>query len=256
MTAPQRILTPYERTQLARYAPSHPPADIPLDIPIEYITGKIEFCELVFSVNPEGLIPRIETEELVNRSRTELARLLAEHDQTKLLNVADVGTGCGAVVVTLAHAFKEAAERVRYLASDISPTALALARKNAIDILGADHTVEIFVSDLLSEFPADIQFDLLIANLPYIPHDRIAFLDKSVNAHEPHLALDGGVDGLQLIHAFLRQATARTASGGVILLEIDYTHTADDFNEYRSNWSIRVDTDSFTRNRFARLERK
>ena len=255
MTTP-RILTPYERTQLARYLGPQVPSDIPADIPIEYITGKVEFCDLVFSITPDALIPRIETEELVHRAERELRRLVAEAPQDRQLVVADVGTGCGAVLITLAHLFRTHGARISWLGSDISDTATAVASENATAVLGKDHTLQLFVSDLLQDYPAELMFDLLIANLPYIPHDRIAFLDASVNEHEPHLALDGGVDGLTLIHAFLREATARTRSGGVILLEMDYTHTADDFNIYRPDWIIRVEMDSFARNRFARLERK
>ena len=252
----RRVLTPYERTQLARYLGAAADAVIPDDIPIEYVTGKVEFCGLVFDISTAALIPRIETEELVHRAQQELLVLTARSESSQPLVVSDVGTGCGAVAITLAHLFKETSADIRWLATDISPKAVALAQANAAAMIGKKHTVEFFVSDLLNEYPAELQFDLLIANLPYIPHDRIVYLDKSVHAHEPHLALDGGVDGLRLIHAFLRQATARTRAKGVILLEIDYTHTADDFNDFRPDWVIHVDTDSFTRNRFARLERK
>lgn len=255
MTRP-RILTPYERTQLARYLGTSDQTNIPPDIPIEYLTGKVEFCELVFAITPTALIPRIETEELVRRAETELRALLAASDENKKLVVADIGTGCGAVITTVAHTFLKKSSQVRWLASDVSPTAVALAEQNARVILGKQHSIKFFVSDLLEDYPTDLTFDLLVANLPYIPHDRIAFLDKSVNAHEPHLALDGGADGLTLINAFLRQATARTRAHGVILLEIDYTHSADDFNAFRHDWLIRVETDTFTRNRFARLERR
>lgn len=251
-----RQLTPYERTQLARYFTLASVDDIPENIPIEYVTGKVEFCELVFSITPEALIPRIETEELVNRAEKELLALLAQTDAQQNLVVADVGTGCGAVIVTLASRFADQSNRITWLASDVSETALELARRNAADLLQKENAIDFFVSDLLADYPFDLQFDLFIANLPYIPHDRIAFLDKSVGDHEPHLALDGGPDGLRLIHAFLRQATTRVRQRGVVLLEIDYTHTADDFNQFRPDWNIRVDTDSFTRNRFARLERK
>lgn len=251
-----RILTPYERTQLSRYAQSVDSRSLPPDIPIEYITGKVEFCDLVFSISPDALIPRIETEELVHRARKELALLLKEVHAEATLVVADVGTGCGAVIITLASTFQQYSSQVRYLASDISSEALVLAQKNAKDILSEAQVIEFFSSDLLTDYPSDLKFDLLIANLPYIPHDRIAFLDSSVNAYEPHLALDGGTDGLMLIKAFLRQATARMRAKGVIFLEIDYTHTAADFNEFRKDWLISVDTDSSTRNRFARLERK
>ncbi|MBP7875817.1 peptide chain release factor N(5)-glutamine methyltransferase [Candidatus Woesebacteria bacterium] len=251
-----RILTPYERTQLARYLGSSAVTAIPLDIPIEYVTGKVEFCSLVFSITPDALIPRIETEELVHRAERELLLLLAESEPGQRLVVADVGTGCGAVIVTLAHLFRERTDRIHWLASDLSPEATALAEQNAIDILGAQQPIDFFVSDLQRQYPKGLKYDLLIANLPYIPHDRIVFLDKSVHEHEPHLALDGGADGLTLIHDFLTEAKTLVQTKGVILLEIDYTHTADEFNRYRDDWLIRVETDSFTRNRFARLERK
>lgn len=255
MTA-TRVLTPYERTQLVRHLGTSAPDKVPDDIPIEYVTGKVEFCNLVFSITPDALIPRIETEELVHRAEKELRILLAESEETRTLAVADVGTGSGAVIVTLAKLFQTSAPRVHWFGSDISAAAIALATHNALDILGDTQKVSLFVSDLMDEYPEHMSFDLLVANLPYIPHDRIAFLDRSVHAYEPHLALDGGSNGLTLIHAFLRQVTARVRTRGVVLLEIDYTHTVQDFNDFRNDWLIQIDTDSFTRNRFARLERK
>lgn len=255
MTTPRR-LTPYERTQLARYGSLETADAVPADIPIEYVTGKVEFSSQVFDITPAALIPRLETEELVRLAAQELKHLLATRLVSTPLIVADVGTGCGAIIISLASQFTKARVPIHWYASEISPEALELAQRNAQTLLGTEPEIQWLQSDLLASYPAELKLDLLVANLPYIPHERIAYLDASVRQFEPHTALDGGPDGLTLIKNFIQQATTRTTPGSVILLEIDYTHTATDFSEFGPDWLVSVHTDSLTRNRFARLERR
>lgn len=252
-SSPQRVLTPYERTQLARYGHTIPLENIG-EQPIEYVTGKIEFDQLVLSISPDALIPRMETEELVRLATEELAQRETADASDQSLTIADIGTGCGAVIVSLAHHLAAAHPNWRWLGSDCEAPAVALAKRNEHKILSKE-IIEWYVGDLLAPLPSNSRFDLLIANLPYIPTQRIPFLDASVNQYEPIVALDGGPQGLTLINRLLESASDRLNPSGVILLEIDYTHTPADFAQFADRYHIQVITDSNTRNRFARLSR-
>lgn len=187
--------------------------------PLAYLTGQREFCGLEFWVNRHVLVPRPETELLV-----ELARAL------RPARLVDVGAGSGCLAITLALLLPEAA----VTAVDISPEALELARLNA----ARHHVAERITfthSDLLAAWlpPTDPfatwppahrappSFDLIVANLPYIDTDELRRL--SVARHEPWLALDGGPGGLVLVQRLLRQAPRCLARGGRLLLEIGAT---------------------------------
>ncbi len=175
--------------------------------PLPYVLGEWEFYGRTFSLTPQVLIPRPETELLVENA---LAWLDA-HPAAR--RVADAGTGSGCIAVTLA------AERpsLQVTALDISAAALQVARRNA-----RRHAVRVrFIqADLLSPL-APRSCDLICANLPYIPTATLQGLD--VYGKEPALALDGGPDGLTLIRRLLHQAESRLAPGGALLLEIEAT---------------------------------
>ena len=109
-------------------------------------------------------------------------------------------------------------------------------------------------SDLFDSYPRSLKFDLIIANLPYIPSDRISKLSASVKNFEPYLALNGGSDGLKLINKLIAQSQSRLKSKGVLLLEIDETHKIKDF-PLPKNFRAEILTDSFGKNRFLRLGR-
>ncbi|MFO0573321.1 MAG: HemK/PrmC family methyltransferase [Polyangia bacterium] len=126
--------------------------------------------------------------------------------------VVDVGTGSGAVALALKHSRRE----LRVLAIDRSPEALAVAADNAARL---DLAVEFLEGDLLAPLPADVRPDVIVANLPYIPTAEIAGLMPEVRS-EPHAALDGGPDGLELIRRLVRQAAERLQPGGALLLEL------------------------------------
>lgn len=211
--------------------------------PIEYFTGKVEFNGLVLNVNPDVLIPRIETERLAQLAVEEVQKLGKDH-----LVIADVGTGSGAVAIYLAHTL--AKQQHTYLASDISAPAVEVAQKNAKELV-PNANISFFVSDILEQYPPT-KLDIIIANLPYIPSGRIPVLDASVVDYEPHLALDGGEDGLQLIGQLLDTASKHLKPGGTILLEVDYTHTQDAFDQFTDRYNIEVFLDEFSRNRFVR----
>lgn len=245
-----RTLNPYELTHLARYGGSVEDA-LHTTKPVEYLTGKVEFNGLVLDVTPDTLIPRIETEQLARLATTAALRI-AQHNPT--LSIADVGTGCGAVILSVTHQLMEADVTPSFLiASDISEKAVIVARHNAL-ITMPQVPISWLVSDLLKEYPPKPPIDLLIANLPYIPSTRIPVLDESVSAYEPWLALDGGEDGLDLIDQLLNTAPAYLSPQGEVLLELDYTHDQAAFAHHNTTWNITVFVDSFSRNRFARCQ--
>ncbi len=159
--------------------------------PLAYILGHQEFYRLDFLVDRRVLIPRHETETLV-----ELALNAARHIAAP--TIVDVGTGSGALALTLAHHLPDA----RVFALDISRDALDVARMNA-KRLNLDARVEFIESDLLERFAGS--FDVLVANLPYIPRERFDQLPREVRAFEPRRALDGGPDGLDVFRRLLAQ---------------------------------------------------
>jgi len=173
-------------------------------VPLPYLLGYWEFYGRRFKITPDVLIPRPETEILVERA----IQCVKDKPQPK---IADVGTGSGAITVTLAAELPSAL----ILATDISHPALKIALKNA-----SKHTksrIHFVQSNLLE--PIHAQFDLICANLPYIPTKKL--LNLNVAQHEPRLALDGGESGLTLIKELLDQTQTRLTPQGTLLLEID-----------------------------------
>ncbi len=180
--------------------------------PVAYILGEKEFYGLSIKVGPEVLIPRPATEHLIDAVLREAKN--APFTSAAPLSIADIGTGSGAISLALAKNLPQAA----ITAVDISPTALALAQKNA-DVLGLLSQIEFLAGDLLAPL-ADRKFHFICANLPYIPSSEMAGLMPDVGQHEPHLALDGGPQGLTLIARLLNEAAPKLYAGGLILLEI------------------------------------
>ena len=174
-------------------------------VPLPYILGEWEFYGREFEVTPAVLIPRPETELLVERAIQSAAHL--DHPL-----IVDVGCGSGIIGISLAAALPQA----RVMALDLSHSALAVARRNAIR-----HKVELDLlqSNLLQ--PLKGPFDLICANLPYIPTKTLDNLN--VTRWEPRLALDGGSTGLVIIRRLLTQAQSRLAPAGILLLEIEAT---------------------------------
>ncbi len=173
-------------------------------VPLPHILGEWSFYDRSFYVSPAVLIPRPETEILVERA----IDLTSDSDQPLIV---DVGTGSGAIAVTLAAECPHA----RVIATDISRAALEMAVKNARR--HRQERVAFLQADLLQPFQT--KFNLICANLPYIPTAILESLP--VSNWEPVLALDGGIDGLDLIQRLLYQASSRLAPGGVVLLEIE-----------------------------------
>lgn len=175
--------------------------------PVAYLVGQREFYGLVFEVTPAVLVPRPETELLVERALEQARRLPPEAE------IADIGAGSGAIAVALAVHLPQA----RISAVDLSPEALVVAARNAARHGVADR-VRLLQGDLL--VPLEGPVDLLVSNPPYTVLSEI---DEGVRRHEPHLALDGGPDGLDLYRRLLAAAPPLLRPAGALLLEIGAT---------------------------------
>jgi release factor glutamine methyltransferase len=216
--------------------------------PVAYIRGVKEFRGLAFGVDDRALIPRPETERLVELAEVEIVRRLIAAPRPKgtpPIRVVDVGTGTGAVVVTLAVILRRRRmlDEVALTAIDVSADALQLAKENAVGHAIGDR-IEFEVADLL---PGDrtAAWDVVVANLPYVRTDAIPDLPKAAS-FEPVLALDGGRDGLQVIGRLLDQLPGAIASGGAALLEIGGDQEAgirDLAAERLPGWSIEIERD-------------
>ncbi|MGI4854572.1 MAG: peptide chain release factor N(5)-glutamine methyltransferase [Janthinobacterium lividum] len=176
-------------------------------VPIQHLRGSQEFFGRDFRVSPDVLIPRPETEHLVE----EVLRLYT--DRSAPLRIADVGTGSGILAITLALEYPNSS----VLALDISPAALDVALMNAA-VLGAGN-VSLAESDLLQAAEGEPPFDLIVSNPPYIPLADATELHPQVRDHEPHLALFGGDDGLDVIRRLLPEAAQLLKPDGWLLLE-------------------------------------
>ncbi len=169
--------------------------------PSAYIIGRREFYRRDFQVNHHTLIPRPESELLVERA-LELAQ------ERQLHTIADIGTGCGAIAISLALELPQA----KIYATDISPKALEMAKENC-QKHGVDDKVRLIQGDMLEPLPEPVE--LIVANLPYVRRTEIA-----PNNFEPAIALDGGADGTESIARLCRQAKSKLTENGSMLLEI------------------------------------
>jgi len=177
--------------------------------PVQYITGQQEFYGLMLKVSPAVLIPRPETELLVEAV---LERLPADRE-TK---IADVGTGSGAIAIALAYRLPKA----RVTAVDLSQAALAVARDNAA-VHGVTGRVRLLSSDLLAAVAGEV-FDAVVSNPPYVPEADRDSLDRQVREFEPPLALFAGDSGLEVYKRLIPQAFAALKAGGLLAMEIGY----------------------------------
>ncbi len=180
--------------------------------PIQYVLGRWPFHDIELKTDRRALIPRPETEELVER-------ILRSKQWARARHVVDIGTGTGAIVLALAAAReREAPGMTRFTAIDLSEDALALARENA-QALGLEHRVEFRLGDGARSLEAN-SCDILVSNPPYITTADVDALPPLILKHEPRLALDGGADGLDILRQILLDATQALRSGGRIFFEI------------------------------------
>ncbi|HTA86710.1 MAG TPA: peptide chain release factor N(5)-glutamine methyltransferase [Silvibacterium sp.] len=189
--------------------------------PIQYIIGEQEFFGLRLRVTPDVLIPRPETEHLVEAA-------LERMERNAPLRIADIGTGSGAIAVALAHALPMA----HLTALDISPAALAVARSNAETHSVSGH-IRFCESDLL-EAVAGESFDMIVSNPPYVAENEI--LEPQVRDYEPTSALFAGATGLDVYERLIPQAQAALKPGGWLLLEIGHGQR-DALAQLLSGWS-------------------
>lgn len=216
--------------------------------PVAYIRGVKEFRGLAFGVDARALIPRPETERLVELAELEIVRRLIGAPRpagSPPVRVADVGTGSGAVVVSLAVLLKrrKMLDDVTLTAIDISEDALQLAKENAVGHAIADR-IAFELADLL---PGDrsAAWDVVVANLPYVQTEAIPGLPAAAS-FEPVLALDGGPDGLRVIGKLLDQLPQSMARGGAALLEIggDQEQGIRDLAAERlPGWGVEIERD-------------
>ncbi len=176
--------------------------------PIAYIIGKKPFMGLEFKVNQNVLIPRPDTEVLVE--------CILDHIGQSALRGADIGTGSGAIAIALL----KYAPQLNVWASDISTEALACAKENA-QLNGVIERIKLLQSDLFNNF-GKIQFDFIVSNPPYIDRQQLTTLDKSVLNYEPHSALAGGEDGLDYYRQISEVACQHLKKGGILYYEIGY----------------------------------
>jgi release factor glutamine methyltransferase len=181
--------------------------------PFQYIVGRQEFYGRDFEVTPDVLIPRADTEVIVEGAK----RLWAETQEREGRWVVDVGTGSGAIAVTLALELPGA----RVVGTDVSGEALAVARRNAARN-GAE--VDFVHADLLEAFEGP--FSIVATNLPYIPATVVEGLQNEVREHEPRVALVGGDDGLDVYRRFLDDIPRVLAPDGYLLCECGFTQAA------------------------------
>lgn len=204
--------------------------------PLAHIIGEAEFMGRLFSVGPTVLIPRPETEELVE----ETIKNLPLKQPSRIL---DLCSGSGCIAISLAFTFPSA----EIIGADISPEALRVARKNA-ENMNLGKKVNFVQSDIFENIEGE--FDFIISNPPYIPTDVIATLSPEVR-NEPRLALDGGLDGLDVIRKIIASAPAYLKSGGLLALEIGCAQSEKVLKFFNAEeWQA-----PFSRKDFAGIER-
>jgi release factor glutamine methyltransferase len=184
--------------------------------PIAYLTGKAHFFSLEFEVSKDVLIPRPDTETLVEN----VIQLVRRQPGLESPRVLDLCTGSGCIAAAIAHNLKSST----VVATDISLAAVELAKRN-IDRLGLGERVIVEQGNLFEPLKKLVDrqpFHLIVANPPYIPTAQIASLEESVRDFEPVAALDGGADGLKFFREILEQSPARLLAGGHIFLEIAF----------------------------------
>jgi len=224
--------------------------------PFPYVLGHWEFFGLDFDATPDVLIPRPETELLVENAIAWLGK-----NPSHPLSIADVGTGSGAIAISIAHHIPNA----RILATDISAKALQIARQNAKKH-GVNDRIEFIKCDLLPNHKQQITnftsnslypstLTLLCANLPYIPTNTLRGL--SIYGREPSLALDGGTDGLKLFRKLMKIAPEWMAPNSLILLEIEETlgeQTTQLTHDYLPSAQIQLHHDLTGRDRLLEIK--
>jgi release factor glutamine methyltransferase len=201
--------------------------------PLQYIEEYIPFYSIQINVDQRCLIPRPETEFLIE---------LIKNNSDNPKKILDVGTGTGCIALMLKKLYPESTVD----ACDISLEALDLAKENA-----AINNLEInlFQSDLLSDVE-EVDYDIIVANLPYIPTETLISLESEVVDYEPLLALDGGVDGLLYINRLIKEIEEKVIRNLTLFLEVDTSHATTVLNNL-SHWKqVELEKDLVERDRY------
>jgi len=194
--------------------------------PSQYIIGHQEFWGLDFLVTPAVLIPRPETEHVI-----EMVLDLVREQDTRVPRIVDVGTGSGCIALALAHELPDA----RMEANDISAAAVEIARANAAR-LNLDRRVRFHHGDLLEGIPESERFDFIVSNPPYVPRSEPEKVQKQVFEHEPHSAVFGGDTGMQVYERLVPQARAYLKDGGWLVMEIGFSQL-EQVQELLGGWA-------------------
>lgn len=232
----------YEQNQLIKYGLWGKDLSRYGEMPVEYITGHCEFDGLDFLVNKDVLIPRVESAEML----PVLEKLVWDKAEVAF---AEIGCGAGAIGIAFYLRLKKKNKKVRGVLSDISAPAVEVAKKNVKQLVSETPDLTVLVSDLMNEIKEPERFDVIFANLPYIPSSRVPRLPESVVDYEPHIALDGGPEGLTLLKRLLVEGKDRLADDGSFVLEIDYSHDIPDFVDIK-DYQYEIVKDGFGQNRF------
>lgn len=180
--------------------------------PLQYVTGNQEFYRLMFEVTPDVLIPRPETEILVERA----IRFLSNRTSPRF---CEIGTGSGCIAISVLHEVTKASA----ITCDISGKAIEVAERNA-KRNGVAGRLELIMSDVFNSFPAT-EFDAVLSNPPYVPEIDLATLQPEVRDHEPEVALSPGGDGLSVIERLINEAPFFLQTGGMLLFEMGFNQS-------------------------------
>lgn len=214
--------------------------------PLQYIIGETEFCGLSFNVDKRVLIPRPETEIMVEKA----AQYLQEH-QSKELNILEIGTGSGCIAVSLAKKFPH----LKCHAIDVSHEALCVAQQNIERHKLSDQIVTqcMDAEEFLTQSPSSV-YDMIISNPPYISLLGMKELPEEVK-REPHIALDGGDDGLMFYRTFIQHAPKLLKSGGILVCEFWDGQDSALKEIFGEKWAVEFFKDLSGVNRFFMAEK-
>lgn len=226
----------------------------PSNKPKQYLQGYTEFYKLKFKLSPDVLIPRPETELLVDEILN-CIKYYVSSIRGKDILILDIGTGTGNIAISVA----KNAPQVKIIATDISKSALKVALQNA-RLHGVEDRIKFIHSDLLKNpiiHNTRYQMLIIVTNLPYIPSARIPYLDPSVTDFEPLIALDGGYDGFEIYRKLFAQIVEKKLYPKYLFGEIDYTHgelAADVAYKFFPQASIEVKTDFAKKQRILKID--
>jgi release factor glutamine methyltransferase len=253
-----RKLSVYEKNQLLKYSLKEADLFTKGELPVEYLTGFVNFAELELKVNQNVLIPRVETEELLD--------LMTAHALSlkEPISYLEIGTGSGAISLAFFNFLLKQNQILlkEFFSTDVSNKALILAKENFSRLFKEEFLTKVnFLESNLLEKVINQKFNLIVANLPYIPSNKINGLDQSVKDYEPILALDGGETGFELINNMLLQILNKNllAKNAKVFLEVYEDHNLEfikeKFPKIYEEFSIEEFKDQFERQRFLVLQK-